>query len=159
MLFEIRAGSDPVHHCEKSGGVERGQDPVPRISVKVDGLRTVRDKCADVNWRAVVVAGDNDQERVFRHGYEGLRAIGVPFHKVQHVGQFAGFSFEDRHARAAAVEFERGEVVVPLAFALIDRFRVHRICRKHIAEGGEGIAGQGFGGDGHRKPAWRFTSL
>ena len=159
MLFEVGAGADPVHNREKSWCMERSEDPVPCVSVKVDGLRTISDESADVGGCAAHVVGNDNQERVFGHRNEGLSAVRVAFHHIERVGQCARFGLKDRHACAAFCEVEFCEVVVPLAFALIDRFWLCRIRCQHIAVKGESVTGQGFGGDGHRNLGWRLTSL
>ena len=80
----------------------------------------------------------------------------MPLHHVEPVGERAGDGVEDRDPGAARAEVEPGAVVEAAAEALVDE-AVGRAGRvEHVAEGGEGFGGEGFGRDApHGRSALR----
>jgi hypothetical protein len=69
----------------------------------------------------------------------------------------------DQHPRRRPLGLDLGQVVMAHALALIDREGVAALGVDHVAERGEGFAGQRLGGqDAHQRNAsfaWRLTSL
>ena len=141
MFLKVLAVADAINHGEKAGGGEGGEDAVPAAGCQVDALCAVGEKGAGGR---LGIKGDDDEEGVPGHRDEGLAAVGVTLDQIEGVGQAVGLGLEDRDAGAGIREVEFGAVVVAFAEAGIDQAEITRRLQ-HIAEGGEGGLGQGFG--------------
>ena len=112
--------------------------------------------------------GDTDEEGMGRQRIECLAAERVALYHFEGERQGIVTAVDDGDERAGmhAAQLHAGEVVVAFAIAGIDRVVVRAIGFDHLAEGGEGIARERFGGEDARirhrlgrNLGWRLTSL
>ena len=146
--------------ANRPGGESGVRTPCQVPRVEVDPLPRRGAEGQRGAGRAVLIGGDDHEERVEGHGQEGLRAQRMAFDHVEPVGQVPRVGAEEADPGAAVHEIERGHVVEPTTEALVDDLVRIAFGRQNLAKGREGLRRQGRDDDlaGHRSMSSRRSS-
>lgn len=153
MLVEIGTGPYPVDHGEKARCGKGRQYAVPCAAQEVYALTRPGQKGVHLPRPVAKILGHDDEERVRAHRQEGLASERMALEQVEFVGQATRFGVEEADSGSTVAKIEASAVMVASAEPFIDHLVRSAGGIEHVAEGREGLGGQGAGREPHDSSA------